>query len=99
MSYGHAEHEDDIAHRMKILITLLQEHQNHIVAIGECGIDAHYPGRGNQHLRLQQNLFHAQLQCARDFQLPVVIHSRDAYAQTKEVLEEFRDCKLYMHCR
>jgi TatD DNase family protein len=36
---------------------------------------------------------------AREYNLPVVIHSRDAFAETIAVLSDFADLKIYLHCR
>lgn len=73
-------------------------HSQHIVAIGECGIDLHYPETSNT-VTLQQQVFRDQCLLAREYSLPIVIHSRDAREQTREVVQEFKDLCLYFHCR
>jgi TatD DNase family protein len=58
------------------------------VAVGEIGLDYHYdhsPREG------QRQVFRRQLQLARHFGLPVVIHSREADADTLAILREERD--------
>lgn len=58
--------------------------QEKVVAIGETGLDFHYnfsrqPDQGR--------VFAAHLQIAGELGLPVVIHSRNAFAETMEVLD------------
>lgn len=77
---------------------LYESHKQHIVAIGECGIDLHYPDT-EKTVPLQQQVFRDQCLMARTHHLPLVIHSRDARDQTREVVEEFKDLCLYFHCR
>ena len=55
------------------------------VAIGEIGLDYHWPEPGRD---LQKQWFRKQIQLARQEGLPVVIHSRDAAADTLQILKE-----------
>ncbi len=77
--------------------TLVLEHREEVVAIGECGIDLHYVNTP-ENLTLQKDLFQQQLDLARALELPVVIHSRDAFDETLEILKEYPDLKIYFHC-
>jgi TatD DNase family protein len=56
-----------------------------VVAIGEIGLD-YYHNRAPHDL--QERLFREQLALARDLRLPVVIHSRDAQADTVRILRD-----------
>ncbi len=57
-----------------------------VVAIGEIGLDYHY----NKSDRASQiNCFEEQLQIATDYNLPVVIHTREAEEDTKSILKNF----------
>jgi len=73
------------------------EYKKYIVAIGECWIDLHYEG-ADENVGLQQELFRGQCRLADDLDLPLMIHSRDAFEETLEVLEEFKQLKIYFHC-
>jgi TatD DNase family protein len=55
-----------------------------VVAIGETGLDYHY---GNSAMPAQRDAFERQLQLAAGTGLPVVVHSRDADADTIAMLE------------
>lgn len=56
-----------------------------VVAIGEIGLDYHWMV---QEKEVQAKWFIAQLDLARELQLPVVIHSRDAAEDTYQILQE-----------
>lgn len=56
-----------------------------VVAIGEIGLDYHYDHADRA---VQRRVFAEQLKIAIDLGLPVVIHSRDADADTQAILEE-----------
>lgn len=71
------------------------------VAVGEIGLDYHfldeYPDPDK---KTQKIWFEKQLQLARELDKPVIIHSRDAAADTLEIMKksEYRDLKFDMHC-
>ena len=67
------------------------------VAIGEIGLDYHWPDPTPD---LQKIWFKRQLQVAREVGLPVVIHSRDAAADTMDILrsENAQDIGGVVHC-
>lgn len=68
-----------------------------VVAIGEIGLDFYYD---NSPRELQRKWFKEQLKLAKEVDLPVVIHSRDAAQETFDILKEAQDGKLegVMHC-
>ena len=65
------------------------------VAVGEIGLDYHLDGKNNK--AKQQEWFKKQLELAKELELPVIIHSRDAAADTLEILKAYRP-KGVMHC-
>ncbi|MCG8353093.1 MAG: TatD family hydrolase [Chloroflexales bacterium] len=60
-------------------------HHPKVVAIGEIGFDYHWNVASPQY---QEQVFREQLCLARELELPVVIHSRDAQADTIRVLRD-----------
>ncbi len=58
-----------------------------IVAIGEIGLDYHYTKENKEQ---QIKLFEKQLALAEKYNLPVVIHSREATLDTIEILKKYR---------
>lgn len=68
-----------------------------VVAIGETGLDYHYNFSPQAE---QQRLFKAHLQIAAELNLPVIIHSREAYDNTVKILDDYRSSlkKVIFHC-
>ena len=60
---------------------------NKVIGIGEIGLDYHYEGFNKEH---QFDLFEKQLFLAKKYNLPVVIHSRDATQDTINILEKYK---------
>lgn len=58
-----------------------------IVAIGEIGLDYHY---GKETRNAQIKLFESQLELAEKYNLPVVVHSREATLDTINSLKKFQ---------
>jgi TatD DNase family protein len=63
------------------------------VAVGEIGLDYHYDGDRE----LQQRLFTEQLTLAQELGLPVIVHDRDAHADTLRILKQFH-LRGTLHC-
>ena len=68
-----------------------------IYAIGEIGIDLYWD---KTTLAIQQKAFRAQIHWAKQLNLPIVIHCRDAFDEVYEVLLSEKDEKLkgIFHC-
>ena len=65
-----------------------------IRAIGEIGLDYHYDGYDADR---QKEIFIAQLELAKELDLPVILHVRDAVGDAMEILRKYRP-KGVMHC-
>ena len=65
-----------------------------VVGIGEIGLDYHY---GKENIEKQKELFIYQLDLATKYDLPVVIHSRDATQDTIDILKQY-NLKGDIHC-
>lgn len=65
-----------------------------VVGIGEIGLDYHY---GKENIDEQKELFIKQLEIAEEFNLPVVIHTRDATFDTYDILSRYK-VKGIIHC-
>ena len=75
--------------------TLLSE--RHFYAIGEIGIDLYWD---TTTLEIQKKAFKHQIQLAKKYKLPIVIHCREAFDEIFEVLEEEKSEDLFgiFHC-
>ncbi len=65
-----------------------------VVAIGEIGLDYYY---GQEKSEVQKKVFEELLILAKEIDLPVSIHSRDATKDCMELLEKYRP-KGVLHC-
>lgn len=65
-------------------------------AIGEIGLD--YYWEENPSRDIQKDAFRSQMKLAEKLNLPVVIHDRDAHADTLEILKEFPKVTGVIHC-
>ena len=66
------------------------------LAVGEIGLDYYWKEEPEE---IQQKWFIRQLQLAKDMDLPVIIHSRDAAADTLRIMKEHgRDIGGVIHC-
>lgn len=68
-----------------------------IVGIGECGFDFYHQGLSRQK---QEDFFVAQIELALEFDRAIVVHSRNAYDETLEVLERYKtnNLRAVIHC-
>ncbi len=67
-----------------------------VVAVGEMGLDYYYDHSPREQ---QQQVFRRQLELAKEFDLPVQIHTRDAEEDTINILKEFNgEITGVVHC-
>lgn len=66
-----------------------------VVALGEIGLDYHYDDAPPK--EVQREVFVKQLELAKELDMPVIIHSRNACAETMEILREYKP-RGVMHC-
>lgn len=75
----------------------IKEHRNEIKAIGEIGLDYHY-SKDSDLVKKQKQRFIEQIRLAKELNLPIVIHSRDADLDTFNIIKEELPSKLDLHC-
>lgn len=69
---------------------------NKIYAIGECGLDYHWVKDNKD---IQKYIFEEQIKLSIELNLPLIIHSRDAQADTFDLLKKYEGkCFGIMHC-
>ncbi len=66
-----------------------------IRAIGEIGLDYHYEDHPRE---VQQKAFRAQMALARELDLPVIVHERDAHEDGLNIVKEFPSVHGVFHC-
>src|SRR5262245_4766778 len=76
------------------LIEKLSQHPR-VIAIGETGLDYFYD---NSPRDVQREVFRHQLRLAKDLELPVIVHTRDADEDTQRILSEEAPFSGVIHC-
>lgn len=85
-----------------------QQNDYSLVAVGECGLDHHWnpsgvDGRSESDFDKamfegERELFLMQLSLAKEMNLPIIVHSRDAYEGTYECIKEAGYNNGIIHC-
>ncbi len=93
--HPHEYEKIDINTIRKDLNMLLQT--NPIIAVGETGFDFYY--HKPEEVRVQQEaLFRVHIELALAFSKPLIIHTRDSFEETFQVLSEYKDLTVILHC-
>ena len=74
--------------------TLILDKANKCVALGEIGLDYHYPDTDKE---MQLMYFHRQMRMAEKLSLPVVIHDRDAHSDVMAVIRSYPGVRGVLH--
>ena len=79
-------------------LDVLRELAKHpkVVAIGEIGLD--YYWEENPPREFQQTVFRRQLALAQELDLPVIVHDREAHADSLAIVREFPAVRGVFHC-
>ncbi len=83
---------EEVLARMKALIPIVKP-----VGIGETGIDLHWK---QDNLEIQKKSFIEQINWAKEFNLPLIIHARESFKEIFECLDEHDSPELrgVFHC-
>ncbi|KDR94254.1 TatD DNase family protein [Peptoclostridium litorale DSM 5388] len=68
-----------------------------VVAIGEIGLDYYYDFSPRD---IQKKFFRMQIELANELNLPIIVHDRDAHADTMEIIKKFKKAETgcVLHC-
>ena len=66
-----------------------------VKAIGEIGLDYHYEDIPRE---IQKKAFRLQMELARELELPVIVHEREAHEDGLKIVDEFPTVKGVFHC-
>ena len=67
-----------------------------VVAIGEIGLD--YYWEENPSRELQKRVFRVQMELARELDLPVIVHDREAHGDSLDIVREYPQVRGVFHC-
>lgn len=87
--------KENYLEELSVVTKMLKERK--FYAIGEIGIDLYWD---KTFLKQQQDAFRMQISLAKENNLPIVIHCRDAFNEVFEILEENKSEDLFgiFHC-
>lgn len=89
----HPEHAADVPDGWESELERLLKSEK-VVALGEIGLDYHYPEPPRD---VQRGIFVRQLEIAKRLDMPVIIHSREASADTLDILKVYKP-RGVLHC-
>ena len=89
-------HPENVLEYNESDLNFIEEHilDNKIIGIGEIGLDYHY---SKENKSAQIKILRKQLDLARKYHKPVVIHSRESTLDTLNILKEYPDVKGVIH--
>ena len=90
----HPEEVDDITDKDLEELAKLAKNEK-VIAIGEIGLDYYWT---DDNKKKQKEIFIHQLELARKLEKPAVIHVRDSKDDVIEILKDYQDLKIQIHC-
>lgn len=89
-----SEATEDYMEKLKELEEFIRAHK--VYAVGECGLDYHY---GKEFSEIQKDLFRRQIELSIRYELPLIVHMRDASSDTLEMIKAYHGkIRGVMHC-
>lgn len=77
------------------LDNLIFENREHIVGIGEIGLDFYY----SEKFKNEQKIFCIkQIELGIKYNLPIMFHLRNAFDEIKPIIEKYKNIKKLIHC-
>ncbi len=83
-------HPSDVKENFEIELDIVKREleTGMYVAVGECGIDLYWD---KTHIEAQKSAFIRQIEFAKQFDLPLIIHARDAFSEIFDILDSHAD--------
>ena len=72
----------------------VKDNKNSIIALGEIGLDK----TEKLDFKIQKQIFIKQLELTKKLNLPAIIHTRKAEKEVLEILENYKELKIILHC-
>lgn len=92
----HPSDANDYDEEVRASIIEKVKNNKKILAIGEIGLDYYWDE--NPEREVQKYVFTEQMKLAEELNLPVVIHDRDAHADTLDIMKKFPKVRGVVHC-
>ena len=92
----HPENADEFTEERLDIIKDMIKANDKIVAVGEIGLD--YYWEENPPREIQKEVLRKHMELAKELNMPVIIHDRDAHKDTLDIIKEFPEVKGIIHC-
>ena len=92
---SHPDVADEVDQALLEEYRMLCKQNPKIKAIGEIGLDYHYEDIPRE---IQQRAFRLQMELAKELNLPVIVHERDAHEDGMKIVTEFPEVTGVFHC-
>ena len=92
---SHPDAADEVEDAVLAQYRRMAQENPKVQAIGEIGLDYHYEDIPRE---IQQRAFRAQMALARELELPVIVHEREAHEDGMKIVEEFPTVTGVFHC-
>ena len=92
---SHPDAADEVNQETLEAYRMLCKQNSKVKAIGEIGLDYHY---GDIPREIQLRAFRDQMALARELNLPVIVHEREAHEDGMAVVREFPEVTGVFHC-
>ena len=92
---SHPDAADEVNDAVLEEYRMLCKQNNKIKAIGEIGLDYHYEDIPRD---IQKRAFRLQMQLARELDMPVIVHEREAHEDGLAIVDDFPEVKGVFHC-
>ena len=92
---SHPDACDEVNEDVLDIYRRLCRENSKLKAIGEIGLDYHYEDIPRD---IQQRAFRLQMGLAKELDLPVIVHDRDAHGDTMAIVSEFPEVTGVFHC-
>ncbi len=92
---SHPDAADEVNEEVLEEYRRLATENGKIKAIGEIGLDYHYEDIPRE---VQKRAFRMQMALAKELDLPVIVHERDAHEDGMKFVEEFPEVTGVFHC-
>ena len=91
---SHPDSADEVNEEVIEAYRQMARHEK-VLAIGEIGLDYHYEDIPRE---IQQKAFRMQMALARELDMPVVVHEREAHDDGMRIVKEFKSVTGVFHC-
>ncbi|WP_368489483.1 TatD family hydrolase [Clostridium sp. BJN0013] len=91
----HPEYADRFAYNTENELKIMAQNEK-VRAIGEIGLDYYY--KENPPKEIQKSIFIRQMELAKELDLPVIIHDREAHKDVLDIIKQFKGVVGEIHC-